>query len=143
IGCPRVAPNDAPHGDVPHTPEPNVRNMKGLASVVKSVGADAAFLVNTDVDRVGLVAEEGIPLSEECVFPILADYILDSTPGCVVSTLSTSRMVESAAARHGRKLIRARIGEGYVVQKVVTEKAAVGGEGSGGVVVPKWSRWFD
>jgi len=143
IGCTVVALNDEPDGDFPHSPEPNVRNMKGLASVVKSVGADAGFLVNTDVDRVGLVAEGGIPLSEECVFPILTDYILDSTPGSVVSTLSTSRMVESVAARHGRKLIRARIGEGYVVQKVVTEKAAVGGEGSGGVVVPKWTRWFD
>jgi len=143
IGCTVVALNDEPDGDFPHSPEPNVRNMKGLASVVKSVGADAGFLVNTDVDRVGLVAGGGIPLSEECVLPILADYILDSTPGCVVSTLSTSRMVESAAARHGRKLIRARIGEGYVLQKVVTEKAAVGGEGSGGVVVPKWTRWFD
>ena len=26
---------------------------------------------------------------------------------------------------------------------LAAEKAAVGGEGSGGVVVPQWARWFD
>jgi phosphomannomutase len=39
--------------------------------------------------------------------------------------------------------VRARIGEGYVVQRALLERAAVGGEGSGGVLVPRWTRWFD
>jgi phosphomannomutase len=143
LGCTVIAINDDPDGDFPHSPEPTPRNMKGLASVVKSVGADVGFLVNTDVDRVGIVAGGGEPLSEEYVLPLVADYLLETTSGCVVSTLSTSRMVESAAARHGRRVVRSRIGEGYVVQRVSAEKAAVGGEGSGGVVVPKWTRWFD
>src|SRR5437867_5343847 len=143
LGCTVIAINDEPDGDFPHSPEPTPRNMKGLASVVKSVGADVGFLVNTDVDRVAIVADGGEPLSEEYVFPLVADYLLENTTGCVVSTLSTSRMVEGAADRHGRNTVRSRIGEGYVVQRVVAEKAAVGGEGSGGVVVPKWMRWFD
>lgn len=143
LGCKVISLNDEPDGEFPHSPEPNVANMKGLASVVKSVGAEIGFLVNIDVDRVGLVAEGGIALSEEYVFPIVADYVMNSTRGCVVSTLSTSAMVEDAARRQGRKVVRARIGEGYVLQKVLAEKAAVGGEGSGGVVIPKWTRWFD
>ena len=143
LGCTVVALNDDPDGDFPHPPEPSVRNMKGLASVVRSVDADAGFLVNVDVDRVGFVAEHGDALSEEYVFAILADYLMDSTRGCVISTLSTSRMVDTAARRHNRKVVYARIGEGYVLQKVLSERAAVGGEGSGGVVVPKWNLWFD
>ena len=143
LGCKVIRLNDEPDGEFPHPPEPNVRNMKGVASVVESVEADLGISVNADADRLGFVAAGGTALSEEYVFPIVADYLLDSTRGPVVSTLSTSRMVESAAARHGRKVIYARIGEGYVVEKVQSEKAAVGGEGSGGVVVPRWNRWFD
>ncbi len=143
LGCTVIALNDEATGEFPHSPEPNVRNMQGLASVVKGVGADLGFLVNSDADRVGLVARGGVILSEEYVFPIVADYLLRSARGCLVSTLSTSRMVESVAERHGRAVVRARIGEGHVVQKVVLEKAALGGEGSGGVIVPRWARWFD
>jgi phosphomannomutase len=138
-----VALNDVPEGEFPHSPEPSIANMRGLASVVASVDADAGFLVNIDVDRVGFVAEGGRPLSEECVFPIVADHVLETARGSVVSTLSTSRMVEAVAARRRRRVVRARIGEGYVAQRVAAEKAAIGGEGSGGVVVPRWTRWFD
>jgi phosphomannomutase len=143
LGCKVIRLNDEPDGEFPHPPEPNVRNMKGVASVVASVEADLGISVNVDADRLGFVAQGGRALSEEYVFPIVTDYLLDSTRGPVVSTLSTSRMVESVAARHGRKVIYARIGEGYVVERVQSEKAAVGGEGSGGVVVPRWNRWFD
>lgn len=143
LGCRVVALNDDPDGEFPHAPEPNVANMRVLASVVSSVGAHAGFLVNTDADRVGLVAEGGAALSEECVLPILADYTLPRARGPVVTTLSTSRMVDGAAARHGRRVVRTRIGEGHVVAALAAEKGAIGGEGSGGVVVPRVTRWFD
>ncbi len=75
----------SPTATFPHSPEPNVRNMRGLASVVKSVGADVGFLVNADADRVGVVAEGGVALSEEYVFPLIADYQLESAAGPVVT----------------------------------------------------------
>jgi phosphomannomutase len=143
LGCRVIALHDVPDGDFPHPPEPSARNMRALASVVSSVGADVGFLVNVDVDRVGLVADGGAALSEEYVFPIIADHVLETTRGSVVTTLSTSRMVESVAAARGRAVVRARIGEGYVMQRVVAERAALGGEGSGGVAVPRAARWFD
>jgi phosphomannomutase len=143
VGCSVTALNDEPDGKFPHSPEPSIANMRGLASVVRSVGADIGFLLNSDVDRVGLVCAGGEALSEEYVFPIVADYILESTRGSVVSTLSTSRMVDTVAARHGRPFSRARIGEGYVAEKVLLDRAAAGGEGSGGVVAPRWGNWFD
>jgi phosphomannomutase len=143
LGCSVVALNDRPEGEFPHPPEPNVRNMSGLASVVAAVGADIGVLLNSDGDRIGIVDEGGHPLSEECVFPLIAEHVLSSSPGCVVSTLSTSRMVEACASRHGRAVVRTRIGEGYVAQRVLSEKAAIGGEGSGGVIVPRCTHWFD
>jgi phosphomannomutase len=143
LGCRVTALNDVPDGDFPHSPEPTVRNMRGLAAVVTSVGADVGFLINADADRVGLVAGGGGTLSEEYVFPIVAAYRLESARGPVVSTLSTSRMVESVALLHKRPVVRARIGEGHVVQTALMQRAAIGGEGSGGVLVPQWTRWFD
>jgi phosphomannomutase len=117
--------------------------MRGLASVVSAVGANAGFLVNIDVDRIGLVADGGSALSEESVFPLIADYVLGSARGPVVSTYSTSRMVDVVARSHRRAVVQARIGEGHVVPKALAERAAIGGEGSGGVVVPRATRWFD
>jgi phosphomannomutase len=143
LGCKVTALNDEPDGEFPHSPEPSAANMRGLASVVRSVGADLGFLLNSDVDRIGAVAGGGVALSEEYILPILADSVLAGKKGSVVSTYSTSRMVDSVAERYGRKVLRSRIGEGYVVQRVLLEKAAIGGEGSGGVVVPAWCSWFD
>ncbi len=143
LGCEVTSLNDEPDGEFPHSPEPRIQNMRGLASVVRSVGADVGVLLNSDVDRVGLVCEGGQALSEEYVFPIAADYILESARGSVVSTLATSRMVDSVAARHGRAIVRSRIGEGYVADRARLDRAAVGGEGSGGLLSRRWGYWFD
>ena len=143
LGCRVTALNDEPDGEFPHSPEPRVQNMRGLSSVVASVGAAAGFLLNSDVDRVGAVAAGGEALSEEYILPILAGTVLAGKRGNVVSTYSTSRMIDSVAEKFGRNVVRSRIGEGYVVQRVLLEKAAIGGEGSGGVVLPSWCLWFD
>ena len=50
-----------------------------------------------------------------------------------MTNLSTSRLVEDVAARFGQRVIRASVGEGYVVDRAVEEDAVLAGEGNGGV----------
>ena len=50
--------------------------------------------------------------------------------------LSTTRAVDDVAARHGATVHRAPVGEINVVRAMLAQRAVVGGEGSGGVILP-------
>jgi phosphomannomutase len=58
-----------------------------------------------------------------------------STP-TVVANLSTSLVVEDAARDGGARFLRAAVGEAHVARMIRTEKALIGGEGNGGVMLP-------
>jgi phosphomannomutase len=52
-----------------------------------------------------------------------------------VTNLSTSRIVEDIAREQDREVIRAPVGEVNVAARMRSEKAAIGGEGNGGVIL--------
>ena len=54
----------------------------------------------------------------------------------VVANLSTSLVVEDAARESGGRFVRSPVGEANVAQTITYEKALVGGEGNGGVILP-------
>jgi phosphomannomutase len=54
----------------------------------------------------------------------------------VVANLSTSLVVEDAARAHGARFLRAPVGEANVARMIRDERAVVGGEGNGGVILP-------
>ena len=54
-----------------------------------------------------------------------------------MTNLSTSRVVDDAAADFGQKVIRAPVGEVNVALRMREEKAVIGGEGNGGVILPE------
>jgi phosphomannomutase len=54
-----------------------------------------------------------------------------------VTNLSTSRVVDDAAAEFGGRVIHAPVGEVNVAMRIRAENAAIGGEGNGGVILPE------
>jgi phosphomannomutase len=54
----------------------------------------------------------------------------------VVANLSTSLVVEDAAAAFGARFFRAPVGEAHVARAMIAERAVIGGEGNGGVMLP-------
>jgi phosphomannomutase len=54
----------------------------------------------------------------------------------VVVNLSTSLVVEDAARSGGARFVRAPVGEANVARAIVAERAVIGGEGNGGVILP-------
>jgi len=56
--------------------------------------------------------------------------------GTVVTNLSTSQVVEDVARAAGSHVVRAPVGEIHVARRMQSEKAVVGGEGNGGVILP-------
>jgi phosphomannomutase len=143
LGCRPVLINEETTGDFARDPAPTPANMRQLASLLRHVSADVGFAVNTDVDRVGVVTEKGIALSEEYTLPLVADHVLRGTRAAVATNLSTSQMIERVVASHQGRLIRTKIGEGNVIASAINEGALLAGEGSGGVAYLPIVHGFD
>jgi phosphomannomutase len=137
IGCALLPVNEEPSGEFTHPPAPTVANMRQLAALMRSFQADIGAAINVDGDRIAFVTAEGVPLSEECTLPLAALNRLARRPGPVVTNLSTSRMIETVAQRHGQAVLRTMVGEGYVMDKGLSEGAVLAGEGCGAVgIIP-------
>src|SRR5579863_4459644 len=83
-----------------HEPATN-KDMVGLqlAPLMKPLGADAGFLFVADSDRVAFATEDGAPVSEEMVLPMLADYLLPRGAGkLVIANVSSTGLLEEVAA---------------------------------------------
>jgi phosphomannomutase len=133
-----------------HTPEPIPENLTSLCAKVREHHADIGIAVDPDVDRLVLINEKGEPFGEEytiasCTKFILGKYSsqnLRSQIGNqqslkVVVNLSTTRAVEDIANHYGASTLRTPVGEINVAKKMKEVGAVIGGEGSGGVILPK------
>ena len=136
LGCEVVELSCVPDGHFPRPAEPTPDTLDQLCEVVKSEGADLGLAHDGDADRLVIVSEEGVPLSSEYTFALTAEFLLKQRKGAIVATVSTSRMLDDVADRHGVKLHRTPVGVGYVVEKMREAGAVIGGEGTGGVIYP-------
>jgi phosphomannomutase len=123
-------------GLFPHEPEPTPAHLVELAAVVRASGADVGFALDPDGDRLALVAPGGVALSEELTLVLAIDFVLAREPGAVAVNLSTTRLIEEVAARHGARVVRTPVGEANVVETMLRERCVIGGEGNGGVIYP-------
>ena len=138
LGCQLVHLNGAPNGQFAHEPEPTAQNLTGLADEVRRQRAAVGFAQDPDADRVAIVDENGTYIGEEYSLALAASLVLSKKPGGVAAAnLSTSRMVDDIAARHGGRVVRTPVGEANVVQAMIAQGAAIGGEGNGGVIDPR------
>jgi phosphomannomutase len=137
LGCEVLAINDDPTAAFPHAPEPRPSTMAQLRAVVRAGKADIGFAHDADGERLGIVTEEGEILSEEATLAIATLIQLRSKIGTVVTNVSTSNAVNIIAARHGASVVRTPVGQAFVSEAMIETNAVVGGEGSGGVIVPR------
>jgi phosphomannomutase len=137
LGCEVLAVNDDPSAPFPHAPEPTRRTMAQLRAVVKAGRADVGFAHDADGERLGIVTEEGEILGEEATLPLCAEIQLSRESGAVVTNVSTSAAVERVAARHGATVVRTPVGQAFISEAMSENRAVIGGEGSGGVIVPR------
>ena len=136
LGCEVHWINREPHGRFHRPPEPVAENLGELEALVRSTGAVVGFATDPDVDRLAVVGDAGSAIGEDWTLALAADVVLSRTPGVVVTNLSTSRILDDVAARHGGRVERAPVGEVNVAVKMRDVGAVIGGEGNGGVILP-------
>jgi phosphomannomutase len=135
LGCTVSAINLETDGRFPRPPEPVAENLGELEALVRESGAAIGFAVDPDVDRLALVADDGKAIGEDYTLALAASVVLRHREGPVVTNLSTSRIVDDVAERAGRTVVRAPVGEVNVAVKMRGERAPIGGEGNGGVIL--------
>ncbi len=136
LGCDVFELYTNPDEPFPHNPEPHPENIGELCRLVCETGADLGLAQDADADRLAIVNEKGEPLGEDCTVTLVVRHWLERKPGPVVVNVSTSRMVDDIAAQFGCPVYRTRVGEVHVVERMIECRAEVGGEGTGGVIVP-------
>lgn len=125
-----------PNGHFPHNPEPLPEHLTDISDVMKKGKFDVGFVVDPDVDRLAIIAEDGSMFGEEYTLVSIADYILRHTPGNTVSNLSSTRALRDVTRKYNYDYNAAAVGEVNVVAKMKETNAVIGGEGNGGVIYP-------
>ncbi|MCX6136765.1 MAG: phosphoglucosamine mutase [Ignavibacteriales bacterium] len=142
LGCDVIEMNCNISGVFSHTPEPIPENLTALSQRVISENADVGIAVDPDVDRLVLMTERGEPFVEEYTVTAAVKYILQTEKAAgridhtVVVNLSTTRAVDDVAAEFGATVVRTPVGEINVASRMRALKSIIGGEGSGGVILP-------
>ena len=145
LGCEVHVINAEADGRFPRAPEPLPENLGELGKFVRDTRADIGMAVDPDVDRLALVDETGRPIGEDYTLAFAVRAVLAAggrTPevvggeATVVANLSTSLVVEDAAKSFGARFLRAAVGEANVARMMIAERAVIGGEGNGGVMLP-------
>jgi len=126
-----------PNGHFPHNPEPVPENLTEICGEIENGNFDLGIVVDPDVDRLALIAENGIPFGEEYTLVAVADYILQNKKGSTVSNLSSSRALADITEKYGCNYFPAAVGEVNVVHVMKENNAVIGGEGNGGVIYPE------
>ncbi len=127
----------------PHTPEPILENLTELIDNVKETNSNLGIAVDPDADRLVIIAENGVAIGEENTIVLsalsLLEYLNLSTnlPINIVVNSSTTSMVEKVADKYDAKVFRSSVGEINVVEEMKKVNAVIGGEGSGGVILPE------
>jgi len=137
LGCEVLPINDDPSLPFPRLPEPGVATAGQARALVLAGGADLGLVLDADGERMSLVDEAGLPLSEEMTLPLAAEAALARRCGPVVTNVCTTALVDRVAARHGATVVRTPVGQAHVSEAMREGGAVVGGEGNGGVAVPQ------
>ena len=137
LGCEVLAINDDPSSPFPHTPEPKPETAGQVRALVKAGRADIGLVHDADGERLGLVDETGLALSEEFTLALATDIALRHRVGPVVTNVSTTMAIDRIAARYSATVVRTPVGQAHISEAILEHGAVIGGEGNGSVAVPR------
>ena len=109
---------------------------QALVKAVAEHGADYGVALDGDADRLQMVDAEGRLYNGDELLHVLATDRLASGHAVegVVGTLMTNLAVELSLRERGVELVRAKVGDRYVLEELSARGWALGGEGSGHLI---------
>lgn len=112
-------------------------HLDALKAAVKEKDADLGIAFDGDGDRVLMVDRDGSEVDGDELLYVIASqrFAEDRLKGGVVGTLMTNLGVELALKEIGIEFERAKVGDRYVMERLLANNWVLGGEGSGHMVV--------
>jgi phosphoglucosamine mutase len=108
-----------------------------LGACVRESGADLGVAFDGDADRALFVDASGAPVDGDQVLLLAADGLRASgrlRGGAIVGTVMSNFALERALDARGLKLLRERVGDRFVLERMQAEGCNLGGEPSGHVI---------
>ncbi|MAE93677.1 MAG: phosphoglucosamine mutase [Deltaproteobacteria bacterium] len=112
-------------------------NPDRLSRKVRELRADIGIAVDGDADRVVLVDEKGALVDGDALLALFARDFFERDKlrgGAVVATVLSNLGLEKAVEKLGLELVRAQVGDRYVVEAMREGGYNIGGEQSGHIV---------
>ena len=109
---------------------------QAMAAAVAAAGADLGLALDGDADRAMLADGDGRVLDGDDVLLLWALELEreGKKPGTVVGTVMSNWGLEKELASRGIRLVRAAVGDRYVVEEMDRCRALLGGEQSGHLI---------
>ena len=109
---------------------------QALVAAVREHRADCGIALDGDADRLQMTDGEGrLYNGDELLYVLVTDRLAQGQRvDGVVGTLMTNMAVELALREQGVPLVRARVGDRYVLEELVARGWQLGGEGSGHLI---------
>ena len=127
---------------------PNGRNINAdcgalhpavVAAETKAAGADIGITFDGDADRALFACRQGNVVNGDAILLLAARDLKTRgllNGGVVVATTMSNMGLEAALRRHQIKMLRAPVGDKYVLEMMQANHAALGGEQSGHILFP-------
>jgi len=132
VGCEVTVLNEELDGRFPsRSPEPTPEALQQLKAEVKKKGADFGVGYDGDGDRSVFVDDRGRILVGDVVSIIFAKAFIKKAWNRVVYDVSCSLGVEESIKESGGVAIVEKVGRPFMMERVLRENAAFGGERSG------------
>ncbi len=109
---------------------------QALVEKVRATGADCGIALDGDADRVLMIDAAGrLYNGDELLYVVATDRLAQQQRVAgVVGTLMTNMAVELALRGHGVPLVRAAVGDRYVLEEMIARGWLLGGESSGHLI---------
>lgn len=136
LGCKVQTINSHWDGSFPgRLPEPTPENLRDLRNFVKASDVDVGFAHDGDGDRIAAVDEKGRVVSEDKLLGLVGSYSAKRFKGGMVTTVNASKTVDELVSKAGEEVLRTKVGDVNVAQKMKSENLKFGGEPSGTWVI--------
>jgi phosphoglucosamine mutase len=114
-------------------------HLEGLQRIVVDRELDLGVAFDGDADRALFVDSRGALVDGDAVILALADYLKSRgllAGGIVVTTVMSNIGLELALRERAIELVRAQVGDRYVLEELLARGGKLGGEQSGHIIFP-------
>ncbi len=117
-----------------------------LSEKVREYRADIGFAFDGDADRLVAVDERGELVDGDKLIGALAMHLKSEgrlANDCVVATVMSNQGFEDFLSANGVRLVRANVGDKYVLEEMQKNGCVLGGEQSGHVIFSEYAKTGD